>query len=822
MRFGHAIYGERDRGHRLLSASASFPDPETLAGRMDMQGSPPPHTDWKPYLSGFAWQNHYVLARTMADARSERSGMVFSRTLAIPASAVAELHDIYGLMEFLSAAGDARDQTSDVAWMAGSCVPSGDPGLVQAMLADGAPPVIWSGQDGFDAALAALWRHLWASARLALSFRIAFSPTDVGNDAPKLVTTPERLISRWSGYRIVQADAQPDPANAAERYLIDGDQSDDLARLLAALGERMPNIPDLRGFVDVEALLQGEGDLSDHIDALRRICHLAPEPGSAPGIKAALITKAAREIAEASASEIRMARNLDLSAAAAADSFWEQVAVWAAKSLWKPKGAAGLSAIISDALSEKPVAPWREAIKKGARAALTKPNKAVARAVWEAMQSCVGFLENVITVAGSPRRLEAVLVDTAPKSLSRDVAEPLTAAARQLSLWYLHAACCAASLNAVEAIRHHLVEAKATLETLAIASRRASDAELVAIALEHDDVLTLALAVEAVSRTPSLLRAMSVSDPRWRSLWRAALDRSPEAVDAPANPGALMSQLMDGAIDGAIDDPELLIALSKTRLADVTSYPRRSELWAALPEAARSGFIDASADGWLAVIEAGQEVAYDEELTNAISLPTRLYPALERLAAYPDRGSLVFRAVPALDQYRFGQWFQGVLQVKLHLDRAEAEALGRLIASRNWEDAARALADEIVHHGRQDLRPAVDYVVELIGMIRRYELDELGNSIPVAAKWSIVEEIALELYGYGPGDGALWQRAGGKESDIPKLETGRASWRKVLGDAQKGKGDIDIGKLLKRMSDDYPHHRMLQKLRSDSLFRSRS
>lgn len=819
MGFGHAIYGERDRGHRLLSASESFPDPEALAGRMDMQGTPPPHTDWQPYLSGFRWNDHYVLARTTADVRSARSGMVFSRTLAVPADAIGSLHDIFGLMEFLSQAGDARAPATDVPWRPGSRSPAANAGLVQAALGDGASPVVWPGQEGFDEALAALWRHLWPAARLALEFRIAFSPTDVGNDPPTLVTTPVSLLSRWSGFRVVQTDAEVGAGTTAERYLLTGEGSESLALLLATLGDRLPSIPDLLSFVDVGALLATQGSLVDHIDALRRICHLAPDPSIAVDIKSALIAKATRGIPGAGTAEVRMARNLDLAAAATSVGFWNELVTWAATTLWTLGDAAGLSRIIADVVTDKPVAAWREAIGKGVRTALGEPSRAVAKAAWDAILVRPGIIEEMIGLAGQSRRLEPALVGAAPNTIAADVAEQLLERARNLSLWLLHASGCAASLPAPDAVRRHLADATVGPESLAIAAQRATGAELVAIALEREDPLTLVLAADAAARQPILLRALDVSNPRWRALWTRALSKSGKAADGPADAVATLTRLLDGTIDGAISDPELLTALSVTPLANVATYPRRAELWSALPSAARTGFLQTSADGWVSAIESGYDVACDDELALAIKTPARLDPALDRLAAHPDRGSLVFRALPALEEHRFRSWFQRVLQMNRGLNTGEATTLGRLIASRNWEDAARELADAIIDRGRQDLRPAIDYVVELIGIIRRYELDELGNSIPVAAKWSIVEEIALELYGYGPGDGALWQRAGGKESDIPKLETGRASWRKVLGDAQKGKGDIDIGKLLKRMSDDYPHHRMLQKLRSDPLFR---
>ena len=817
---GHAIYGERDRGHRLLSASPSFPQPEALAGRMDMQGSPPPHTEWKPYLSGFAWNGHYVLARTMQDARSTRSGMVFSRALSMPADAIPAADDILGLMEFLADAADSRDPAADVDWKAGSHVTPGNAGLVQAALDGGAAPIVWPGQEGFDEALAALWSRLWPAARVSLSFRIAFSPTDVANEPPTVVTTPAALLSRWSGFRTVQADAAPRPEDPAERHLMAGEASKGLGWVVETLGIHLSRIPELRGLVEIDALLELGGNLVDYFDALRRIGHLAPDPMNAVDIKATLLAQAARSIADARVAEVRMARNLDLAAMSRPEPFWRALEGWTGTALLALNDAPGLAQLVGDALGEKPVKAWRDAVAAGLRQALAKPTEAEAGLLWVAMRVRPSLLGELLGLAGPTRRLAASLVAGAPARLEAGLADTLAGEARDLRIWELHAVCCARSLPPLEAVRRHLREAQADARSLAIAASGAEGADLVTIAVESDDELTLAPAAEAAAESPALLGGIDVDQPRWRALWARALAISPAAAAGPKAPSATVLQLMDGVVDGRVADPDLLLALSGTALADVARYPRREELWPKLPPTALQRFLGASADGFLSAVEAGEEVACDNMLADEVMLAARLDPALARLAASPGRGCLLFRTLPALGEHRFQQWFRLVLARTRPVTGPDAQALGRLIASRNWDDAARELADVIIDGGRADLRPAVDYVVELIGWFRRYYLDEQGNSIPVAAKWRILEDIALELYGYGPGDGGLWQRAGGKESDIPKLDTGKASWRKVLGDAEKGKADVDVGKLLKTMGDDYPNHRMLGRLRYDPLFRS--
>jgi len=816
-----AIYGERDRGHRLLGASPTFPEADRLAGRMDMQGSPPPHTAWQPYFSGFAWNGYYVFARTMPDPRAERAGMVFSRALAVPEAVAGELANITGLFSLLTGRGDERDQIDDIEYRDGEAPPPGSPGLVHAMLREGQDPVVWPGEAGFDHALASLWAALWPAARLGLSFRIAFSPTDVANDPPSLVTTPASLVTRWSSFRIVRTDAEEQRDDAAEAFLLNRDAPAELKRAIAAFGPRMPKISEVRRVVDLVATQAAGGALADLIDGLRLVCDLAPEREVGGDIKTGLVDRAVAAMASAAAADVRMARNLDLAPIGTAEHFWNAMAGWAQHYLWSIGDAKSVATILEEACSTKPVAAWRDAILKGVGQALAKPTGSLGVNLWKALAVEPALLGALIKqTRDGKRRLEAALLLAPPQQITAEPAKAISAEALRADLSAVHALCCAASLTPLASIRRHLSEARADARTLALAARDASGEERVVAALEHDDDLTLMLGAQAAAETPSLLRKIVMVEPRWRDLWTAAILIDPAAAGGPSRPSQAVSALLDGLVDGTIAADDLLDALSTTALADLTSYPRHAEVWPKLVEPTRSRFLDTTADAWLAALEGGNEMACDDVLASKVASPAKLDPVLARLTADVDAGCRLFRALPQLAEPQFGRWLDAVLRRGAALARAEAEALGRLVAARSWDGTAARIADAITDNKRADLRPAVDYILDLLGVFRRYWLDENFSHTPMPVKWQILQDVALELYGYGPGENQLWQRAGGKESDIPQTKTGAEAWRKVVTDAQKGKGDVNIASLIKTMADDYPHHRTVSKLRWDSAFQA--
>jgi hypothetical protein len=455
---------------------------------------------------------------------------------------------------------------------------------------------------------------------------------------------------------------------------------------------------------------------------------------------------------------------------------------------------------------------------EGTKWAIARPTADIARALWLVLASRPTLLALFAQRNGPARKLEAMLVANTPTRLGTAPAEVIASVALSLGMISLHAACCAASLPPVEAIRLHIAKAPFDAESLAVAAKNAKGRDLVAVAIEEEDHKTLALAGKAAADAPTLLQKLDVGVPRWRALWSEALRFDLGAAAGPADPPRAVAKLLDGLIDGSIKDTTLIEALGATPLADLSHYDGRSEIWSKLSPGVREHYLNATADGWVRAIESGEDQVCDPDLAEKVMRPERLDPALSRLAAVPARGCNLFRALPVLSEALFIRWLGTVLLRHHQLGSEDVLSIGRLVASRSWRYAARGLADAVLDDQRHELRPAIDYFTDLIGLIQQYRLDAWGSTTPKSARWRILEEVTVELYGHGPGDGRVWQRAGGKDSDIPRGKTGADMWRRAIGEAEKGKGDIDIPRLIKVMAEDYPHHRALQKMRWDSAF----
>jgi hypothetical protein len=812
---GQAIFGEHQRGHSLLAASPAAAIAAQFSGRMDLQGTVPPNTPWKPYFSGFAHGDHYVLARTALDPNAPRAGMVFSRALVLPLNDFAEVAAISDLFAYLEGKDRSTDEVGDFEWKPSTSIPAANLGLAVAMTSEGSDPVVWPQEAGFAEAVSGLWANLWPAVRKRFSFRLAFSPQDVLANPPSLVSTPSTLLSRWSGYRIAQA-VETAPSNSAA-FLVGDRQARPMRQLMADLSADMQHIADLDHLDDVRRVIDGDDALDDLLGSLRAISYLSPDRSLGRRIKQTLIDRTAERIVGAEPNEIRMARNLDLNAFSTEHEFWKAIESWTRSELWESDGAAASQILNEGYNATGPIEPWKRAVTEGAEAALKAASVATIDGLWRLLAADPRLMSVLFVPSKASAKLESRLVGHVPKALESKVGRVLMDAALAINRPRIHAASAAASFSPEESVALHLDEALYDEETLGIAIDRASPKARIAIALSHDEPALFTFAGEAAANDPKLLASIAVENPRWRAIWGDAITRNPDAWQGPKNPRASAQVVFATLADGDASQLPLVRAIASTPLADLSEHPQRGQIWASLPSDLRNDFLERTADAWITeLVNSGKDERVEDELAEAILEPQRLDPLLTMLQS-PVRGAMLFRVLPQLGEPAFLEWLNSLLRRMSALPVDAAESIGRLISNRNWAIAARMLADSMFYYGRSDLRPALEICSSLIGLWYRFLLG-LGNEPPMATRWRLLEEVAIELYPSGPDENELWDRAGGKRGSLPKRGTGGQIWRAIVQGAERGRSDFDIAKLLKAMSEDFSDNAVLQKMRRDSLF----
>lgn len=823
MRVDQAIYGTIRNGHGLRCASGDQKLAAELAQRLDLPDTEPLGADWSPVTSGFPFRSRYVLARTFSDPTAGRAGMVISHALICDLTEVVDVSDLRPLLGHLITTAAAPNAVEALDLSSAQGLPPASHDLVdaaQALVTRANGPVVRIGTEGFEELIVALWGRLWPTLRGKLYFRLSFSPKDVmETPGPTIVCTPASLIGRWQDQRIIGHNVTGGLKAAG---MIDGSpDGDELRAFGERIGAELDSFQDLQLLEQAHAMATASPDtVARLVSAARLVDRLSPNPTRGAAEKESIVERLARALPDATPSEILTLRNLALPGFATNCSLWQGLEDWLVDGGHPAAHDAEAVTIVIEALvGTDAIVPWRAAARRGLERSSTAPGGAFAAAFWRWAKIAPRTSPLLIALAAADRDALDAVVAAAPTELAPSTAKPVIEVAVRSGMPKLHAVATSASMKPTDAARaQSAVEKGDDPAAMRIALRRAKPDEFLDIFADVPDDRVLTIAGEAVAKNPKLLTRRDMSTMPNRRIWAAALKENPTAWDGPAEPRIAFDRLLTEQIDGSPPLAELLDRLSASPLADVTSYPRRSELWAKLPGAIRERLLAATVDAWFAQVDTGAwDAAPEAALANRVLVDARLQQLLDRVTARGIvEGLRLVDALGDLDANTFRMWALTAVRSTNPLASLDAELIGRALAVRRRRDIVSDLLT-LYRSGRRDLEPTLRHSLDLIGFWDRMFL----NLAPVssAEKWESLIELSAELYPKGPDQDALWSRAGGRDSDLSHSGTGKARWHSALRSIQNGRLPR-VSKLVGEMCVDYPSNVNLRTLANDTLFRS--
>src|SRR5205823_6529481 len=149
-------------------------------------GHLPPNLQWQPYVSGYSFEDNYILTRTFPDETASRSGMVLTHALVFGLEELILVSDLNPALQLLPTVANKNANLEPVELQVADeaahlTEPPALATVVRLLLQVATPekPAVWIGQDHFERIIAALWNGLWPSARKSFKFRLSFTPQDV-------------------------------------------------------------------------------------------------------------------------------------------------------------------------------------------------------------------------------------------------------------------------------------------------------------------------------------------------------------------------------------------------------------------------------------------------------------------------------------------------------------------------------------------------------------------------------------------------------------------------------------------------------------------
>ena len=195
-------------------------------------------------------------------------------------------------------------------------------------------------------------------------------------------------------------------------------------------------------------------------------------------------------------------------------------------------------------------------------------------------------------------------------------------------------------------------------------------AELLTAALAVDDPIVTSAAAAAVASAPALLASRSLRKPRVQKVWIEALSREDGAWRIRPNFDALRNAVFDTFLDDGLT-LDLLARLVSSPLGNALDYPRRADVWRALPSRCREQCLAATAKAWAGSLpDCVSQAGYlDPEHDLAIELASpkmsqTMRTALERLAF--EEAINVFSGNAQLTDMFFMDVFESFYQSNRH------------------------------------------------------------------------------------------------------------------------------------------------------------
>ena len=786
---GWARFGDAGGRHQLLeSVGASDEVLEQIRWHTDE----PPHATatWKPFFAGYPKNDHYVVQYTKPDVNAERQGMVDSSVVICTLDAVAELR-LDDLQQM------ARKAVTDQPAQPVLERPY-QPGLegVLDLLAE-RKYAFWVDHQSFDVVTGIIWDLLGAADRATFVFGRLFTPSAIpyphDHQTLGLFLISDAIRPRFDTEATIDS-ATPPSASRTSRAILANDNE-----LGAELGIDHPTLDQWKRLAALQEYLATEEPLE--LEAMRACAHLlgslSPSLSVGQTPKRMVVDRLKATAAQASFDHIRGLRTIPFSALPDIQLL-DIIGPWAQAVAGDParfdvlaKAIGELDVRSDDILSNALADSLRSEISVNQRSAVDQLAAATAADHRPAFRWLA-----------ATARLDDDGDDCLASRLGTDPPIWVHREARAHQLPQTHAASHPLD-GPIAAWESHLSLPGQSESSRARLARRFDEDDIVNAALQLGDPSLIDIAGSLAAVNPAALQPPKPTSIRWLQVWAAAVKRGgdPDAV-MPA--GIAAPYILSGYLAHESELEALLEVISDRDDVELSGYAQRAKVWTAVPEPYRSKLLNRTAR----VIALRGAVITDLEpaLREAICGPSNLAAvaavdvkaALDVLETCTARGSRSAEAI--MNAATLGD---------------HAARFGRIVAKQRWKGAARLVLSRVPR--RPDLGPAAEQCRDVLAPLERLLMGLYGpKSAPSARELSEgFAEIAARLYPGGPGERAVWTRAGGDEADVVASRTGREQWHRGLAACTAGsQGAPTLGALLDAMIDDYPNNPDLSRLRS--------
>jgi hypothetical protein len=834
--FDWVIFGEIDRRHGLINSSVPVEMRDRLSGLAALSDRPssdlPLDTAITPYLSGFPYDRWYVLMRTFLDPTAERGGMVRTFCILLPIDELERLNDLSIPIDYLPANDSSPNEWN--IWKgkdSGEMLREREPGdianltplstrlgFVDALLRNQSPGIWTDNQDDFESVLVGIWALLPPAFRSILRFGKSYSPNDLGEPKPHLVTTPKNAAARWDREKILKP-LDREPKSRAELFFLGKISANSLGQFLISLPItefRQIKLADdcLEAFEDAE-----RGEISQAVEAAVFINTLAPELHQARELKERSISILENILQTATTKDIRYFANLQLDAFENARERFGQLLTALVKSHLKNFHNIDLQ-FVEWAFNKKTAAWWRNAVSDAIVEQVKSLSTDLTISLWDWWLTDPDLVLHL--KEHLPSNADLLLYETAPTELDKEKANFLL---KRFSynldsqsnnfprlLTYLEVR---SEIPNDQILQTCLKRSGDVDIALNVFCKCIGDRVFLDLALTVSDERMFIKAGNCCFEDPILLNQIAPDNVSWRKIWLAAIKAGADPLAGIPQPNEVITTVLDEFLAGKAVDKNLLIALSHTPVANLIDYSSRTEIWSKLPFEAKGGFLEATAKGVFDRWREDSNFQPESELNQSI-LKLGCFTEAVRQS---DRGlsnmtsGYIRYLVLSNGSFSNAEEVIRVLRDKnLAIPDLGIKQFAAWIRQNHWTQIAEMAFECYQRKSHSTVFSIlVEHTLEILPFLTKlHAIIDLKRPTAKTDFYASLRDVLSRLFSKGPNADGFWDDVGGKSGDLKLQGTVSEAWYSAINAVQQGKVPLD--RVIKLARERYPFDIELREL----------
>lgn len=818
MKIEKAIFGQVGQGHGLRSCSSNPEFFRKISQWLDLPDVVPAGVDFSPYISGFPFENKYILARSFIDISASRSGMMIVYAVAIDLNYISKFDNLNNLIELIPIVPGNDDvfiESCDLCEFheIEADLQNGLNDNVIELLVDRKDgPLIHVGLDGFENLVCQIWFKLWPCMRENFSFRLSVSPKDcVETTVPRLVCIPTSLLSRWNNHKVIKEFSGPNTSSSAIKAFNAG--YSEFEGFCERFGIEMKE-PSMVGLLS-EAKSKYQSvpfTFNDSISLIRFLEVLSPSLIKGWEAKNILVMQCAELVTESEIADVLKLRNLKGIGFDDLNVIWDVISSKLAHCNYLEADDAHFIKIIQIALFDNnAVSDWVNSVNSGLLGAISSFNSSVFMAIWRWSKIDVSVLSRLLDRLEFNDSIECLIAENTPKDLSNSIAEHLVNVFSDKKLLILHGTVLALYFPAKDAFKKQLeIDTNAEyVKGLNAIATNVDQSQLLSCCLYLNDARVIDIVVNRAAINPSILESVSIASNTSLLIWTRALKLNPELWNAPLESQVILFSLLDKiVITGCHDYDVLLNLLSTSPISDLCDYQNVNKIWGVFDDATRFNYLNATAKGWYRRALNLDFVKLDDVLEHAVYNLDGLIDKIIRDSITFCEGVIgIFCRVNLFTEVDFKKWLEAWFIHQPSQQNYNSKAIGEIIKNKNWGVVAKFVLEK-----SKTFSSNAPLILEHCkSILPLWDRLRVCGCTP-EEKWEFLTAILIELYPSGPDESDILSRSGGNSWDIWSYGSGYERWRHAIEKIKKG-AKPNVDDLLREVIADFPNNERAKVIR---------